>query len=84
MSVTLVVVKTPLTPTLELFITGEYLGLSVLVELLLTEAVMKQIKPFNLFIKGLVSFCFEVGESISLYWVGEVNLYPERFIAQTS
>ena len=32
-------------------VTGEYSRFSVLVEVLLTEAVMKQRKPFNLFIK---------------------------------
>lgn len=56
-----------LTLTLELFVMGGYSGFSVLVELLLTEAVMKQGKAFNLFIKGLASICFKVGESIRQY-----------------
>lgn len=56
-----------LTLTLELFLTGVYTRFSVLFELLLTEAVMKQRMPFNLFIKGLASVCFKVGESIRQY-----------------
>lgn len=56
-----------LIPGLELFITEEYLGFSVLVELLLMEVVMKQRKSFNLFIKVLASFYFKVGESIRQY-----------------